>query len=84
MPEQNPKFPNLTEAEAAQVAATLASAACSMMRPDFHQDAALVSAQRMFLEQYKFLLERKWPQKARGLSDRMNLNDDGGPKGNPE
>lgn len=76
MPEQNPKFPKLTEAEAAQVAATLASAACSMMAPKggLSPDYALHIARRMFAEQYAFLQTCKWEEETDRFSLSKNLD----------
>lgn len=63
--ELNPDFPKLTEAEAAIVAAALASASC--------KDGGEKAAQRHFLAHYRFLLEKKWPEPGREMSRGMNL-----------
>ncbi len=76
MTEQNPAFPELTDADAAQVAATLASAACSMMAPKggLSPDYALHIARRMFAEQYAFLQARKWEEETDRFSLSKNLD----------
>lgn len=59
--EQIP-FPKLTDAEAAQIAAALATAACSMLSADGNRDFALRESRHLFEEQYKFLLNCHWEE----------------------
>lgn len=63
-------FPLLSEADAAISAAALAAASC---RPDGNAADDILDAQRHFLAHYRFLLERKWPEPARSLSQGMHL-----------
>lgn len=55
-------FPVLTQAEAAQLAATLAAAACSMLSADNNRDFALRESRHLFEEQYKFIQKGQWEE----------------------
>ena len=57
-----PPFPTLSQAEAAQIAAALATAACSMLSADNNSDFALRESRHLFEEQYKFLLAGQWEE----------------------
>lgn len=73
MNSDNPTFPVLSDSEAAQVAAELTAAACAMLSCDDHS-RAVVMARRVFLEQYKFLREGKWPAPAKSLAEDWNFD----------
>lgn len=68
--EETP-FPKLSQTEAAQIAATLAAAACSMLSADNNREFALRESRHLFEEQYKFILNGQWEEvpdlAARGL-----------------
>lgn len=53
-------FPNLTESEAANIAAILTAAACSMLSADNDQAYALRESRHIFEEQYKFVQKAQW------------------------
>lgn len=55
-------FPKLSQTEAAQIAATLAAAACSMLSADNNRDFALRESRLLFEEQYKFILKSQWEE----------------------
>lgn len=63
--DQTP-FPKLSQSEAAQIAAILTAAACSMLSADNNQEFALKESRHLFEEQYKFMLNASW-EKAPGL-----------------
>lgn len=64
MSDENPDFPLLTNAEAAQVAASLTSAVCSLMSDckGMSENYALHLSRMVFAEQYHFLRKKRWEE----------------------
>lgn len=64
------EIPSLSEKDAAIIAASLASASCSLLEPS---SDCLETARRHFQAHYEFLLARQWPEPAKLMSAGMNI-----------
>ena len=62
-------FPDISDSDAVLLAGSLTAAACAML--DVRSfDKAKIETQCMFLEQYRFVLEKKFPEKEGTLMSR--------------